>query len=507
MPDRIAGLVEYLAVSQRDFFETANQFLILLAGQRREQLVCNGGSLCNFATGPGRRFLVLAPGAASRNLHSLALGDVFARHDHPRRAVSGEGRDGQIDPAPAGRRIADVLVVEQRALASDHLTNTRRDRRAVRAFVAAGLVAGLEIIVPLRNFRPDAPRAGGESERRPVRHDDGASRVEHADLDAKRVESVASQASRLLPQRLGLLAQGDIAGSPAVPLELILLVEDRLAADADPACLAGTVSASQLEVAEVGAPFQQPSVRLPIGFAHGVERGIAVRLADDAFVVYPGASAGGAGMRDEAVELVLLPKPVRAQREQAARARLVLAQRRLRLGQQDGAAGLGIHHRINFACLDGPKLGTAFHQPQDAAHGPGHGIGATGIALERGVGAHWSDSFIPSACSTLLLSLRFPTILATGDGDTLVRLGVTTMPSASARCGYSRTSMTSSLNLLPRYSLQITSRLATARAELGALSAMYRRITTTVSTVAPGSLPFSFLAFISARPSLPSRFS
>ena len=51
----------------------------------------------------------------------------------------------------------------------------------------------------------------------------------------------------------------------------------------------------------------------------------------------------------------------------------------------------------------------------------------------------------PSAASTLLVSLRLPMTLAPGDGDSLARLGVTRMPSSSARRGYSQTSTISSL--------------------------------------------------------------
>src|SRR5687767_14482674 len=67
------------------------------------------------------------------------------------------------------------------------------------------------------------------------------------------------------------------------------------------------------------------------------------------------------------------------------------------------------------------------------------------------------------------------------------------MPSARARSGYSRTSTISSLNLSFRCSLQIAARLATARIELGALFAMYRRITTTVVTARPDAPRFVFL--------------
>src|SRR6202011_3774134 len=105
---------------------------------------------------------------------------------------------------------------------------------------------------------------------------------------------------------------------------------------------------------------------------------------------------------------------------------------------------------------------------------------------------HGYYSTIPSARSTPLLSLRLPTTVAAGNGDSLARLGVTTTPSARARSGYCRTSMISSRKLPFKCSLQIASRLATARSELGPLSVMYSTIAT--AAVAAGSDgPRSFL--------------
>src|SRR5438876_901293 len=67
------------------------------------------------------------------------------------------------------------------------------------------------------------------------------------------------------------------------------------------------------------------------------------------------------------------------------------------------------------------------------------------------------------------------------------------MPSARARSGNSSTSMISSLKPSRRCSLQIASRLAIALTELGAASAMYRRITTTVMTAGRERVFFAFL--------------
>src|SRR5437899_800042 len=102
-----------------------------------------------------------------------------------------------------------------------------------------------------------------------------------------------------------------------------------------------------------------------------------------------------------------------------------------------------------------------------------------GGGVDSGLRAH---SLIPSALSTLARSLRLPTTLAAGEGDSLARCGVTRMPSASARIGNLSTSMISSLKASCRCSLQIAWRLAIALTEFGAASAMYRRITTTVMT-------------------------
>src|SRR3990170_2273333 len=230
-------------------------------------------------------------------------------------------------------------------------------------------------------------------------------------------------------------------------------------------------------------------MHLPIGLFQ-VERQLPEPLADDTFVVGRGISGRGARMRNEPVVLVQLPGPVRRQRKQAAVARLVLAQRLLRIVQQEGFAGRRVHHGVNLARFDGPQLRGALDQPQDAALEPQPGTRARRLPVETG--SQLIHSFTPSARSTLLFSPRLPTIFAAGNGDNLARLGVTRMPSAKARSGCSSTSIISSLNLSSRYSLQIAARLATARTEFGALFAMYRRITTTFATAGPDLAPFFF---------------
>jgi len=60
-----------------------------------------------------------------------------------------------------------------------------------------------------------------------------------------------------------------------------------------------------------------------------------------------------------------------------------------------------------------------------------------------------------------------PTTCVAGGGEILERLGVTSTPSAIARCGCSSTSTTSSLWLSLRYSRRISSRLTSACSEIG----------------------------------------
>src|SRR6185503_2279544 len=98
-------------------------------------------------------------------------------------------------------------------------------------------------------------------------------------------------------------ALGDIPRDSVVALELVLPVEDRLAAEADIARLAGAVGASKLEVTEGGAPLEQPSMHLPVGLRH-VEGQFPEPLADDSRLVGRAISGRGARMRNEPVALI-----------------------------------------------------------------------------------------------------------------------------------------------------------------------------------------------------------
>ena len=73
------------------------------------------------------------------------------------------------------------------------------------------------------------------------------------------------------------------------------------------------------------------------------------------------------------------------------------------------------------------------------------------------------------------MSLRLPITRCTGNGNSLSSVGVTMIPSASARCGCSSRSTISSSCPEAKCSSQIALALAMARSEFGALPATYRR--------------------------------
>src|SRR6185503_10198889 len=93
----------------------------------------------------------------------------------------------------------------------------------------------------------------------------------------------------------------------------------------------------------------------------------------------------------------------------------------------------------------------------------------TGVPFLTGV--HLPDS----AMSTWFVSLRLPITRCTGNGNNLRRVGVTMMPSASARFGCSSRSTISSSCPEAKCSSQMARQLAIARTEFGAFPATYRR--------------------------------
>ena len=117
---------------------------------------------------------------------------------------------------------------------------------------------------------------------------------------------------------------------------------------------------------------------------------------------------------------------------------------------------------VDLARFDGLLFGTALDQPQQhalqlrrlpASHGCRPGSGSAYAS------AHWTLLLSPSARSTLPLSLRLPTTLAAGSGNSLARLGVTRTPAAIARCGclehVDDFQLVGSLEVLPAYRLEI----------------------------------------------------
>src|SRR5688572_882200 len=133
--------------------------------------------------------------------------------------------------------------------------------------------------------------------------------------------------------------------------------------------------------------------------------------------------------------------------ERAERDAIRTAQRALRFGQQVGTAVVEIHDGVDLTCIERLELGRARNQPPN----PGPECNLTPVWCQRRAGGsrrvdHFAGaSCTPSAASTLPVSLRLPMTLAPGEGDSLARLGVTRMPSSSARRGYSQTSTISSL--------------------------------------------------------------
>ena len=123
-------------------------------------------------------------------------------------------------------------------------------------------------------------------------------------------------------------------------------------------------------------------------------------------------------------------------------------QRGLRLGQQNGAAGRGIHDGVDLARFQGLKLGSPFDEPADPLLERGL-CREVGRALRERAAARDSFTIPPRAIrappTRCRVSLRLPMTFEAGAGDSLARLGVTMTPSANARRGCSQTSTISSL--------------------------------------------------------------
>jgi hypothetical protein len=126
---------------------------------------------------------------------------------------------------------------------------------------------------------------------------------------------------------LGHLARGDVAAGAAVAGKHAILVEDRLAVDAEPALVAVVVEDAVFEILEGLVRRQRRPVRAP-GFAvEQVRHHLPACLADDAGQAHAGLFREVAGHGGEAVAGVLFPVPVRGHRHQLAEALLAGLQR------------------------------------------------------------------------------------------------------------------------------------------------------------------------------------
>src|SRR5690242_18478608 len=101
-------------------------------------------------------------------------------------------------------------------------------------------------------------------------------------------------------------------------------------------------------------------MRLPVNSVAVVEGQFPKLLAEDGFGIGLLITDGDAIVQDKSIILVLLPVSVRRQLHQAAKAQLAIEQRRLRLGQQNGAAADGIENGVYFARFNRSTFARAF---------------------------------------------------------------------------------------------------------------------------------------------------
>src|SRR6185312_16384062 len=133
-------------------------------------------------------------------------------------------------------------------------------------------------------------------------------------------------------------------------------------------------------------------------------------------------------------------------------------------GQQHGGAGHRIQYGVDLVRFEVPKLSGPGDEPAHPFLERGLCLQAGGARRDRQTLADHSTlpACIPSAANRVLVSLRLPMTVEVGAGDILVRLGVSRMPAAAARCGCSQTSTISSSYRSFRCLRQMDSRLAMA---------------------------------------------
>src|SRR6202789_104908 len=169
---------------------------------------------------------------------------------------------------------------------------------------------------------------------------------------------------RLLRQR-PLPALGDISRDSAVSLELVSIVEDRLAGDTEVPHPAGAVQIPDFKVSKYNAPLELLTVRAPIALAHIVDRQLPERLPDNALFGWSAGVTRSASVRHETVAVIELPIPVKGESDQTAESRLSLNQGPLCGRQQDGVAVAGVDDGIYLTRLDGQTLSATLDQTQD----------------------------------------------------------------------------------------------------------------------------------------------
>ena len=175
---------------------------------------------------------------------------------------------------------------------------------------------------------------------------------------------------------LGALVLGNVAADAAVALEVPLGVEDRLAADREPAAAAARRRALHLEVAERLVALEARTMRGPVGFAQVRRRLVPAPATEISRGVEPGAM-GEERRHEGQPELgVLLPVPVGRKLRQLAETLFAAAERIERARLQRGQPHRALERAVGKLSLDeivvctacdrhGTQLGASVHRQRD----------------------------------------------------------------------------------------------------------------------------------------------
>ena len=145
---------------------------------------------------------------------------------------------------------------------------------------------------------------------------------------------------------LGALVLGNVAADAAVALEVSLGVEDRLAADREPAAAAAWRRPLHLEVAEWLVALEARAVRGPVGFAQVRRRLVPAPATEISRGVEPGAMGEERRHEGEPELGVLLPVPVGRKLRQFAETLFAAAERVERARLQCGQAHRALERAV-----------------------------------------------------------------------------------------------------------------------------------------------------------------